>query len=78
MNSQQPSGITAAPDGFTVDVELLARQFHVSPEAFWLELKRGTVSGVVERGEGADAGRTRLSFRYRGRHCSLLLDSAAV
>ena len=78
MPTQQPTGIAIAPDGFTVDVELVARQFRVSPEAFWLDLKRGAVAAVVERGEGDDAGRTRLAFRYRDRRCSIVLDTAAA
>jgi hypothetical protein len=39
----------------------------LSPDAFWREMKRGVVYGVVERGDGDDAGRVRLTFRYRSR-----------
>ena len=45
-----------------------------SPDAFWREMKRGIVYGVVERGEGEDAGRTRLTFRYRARSWSVTLE----
>jgi hypothetical protein len=40
-------------------------------------MKRGIVSGLVERGEGEDAGLTRLTFRYRGRAWSAILEDAA-
>ena len=41
---------------------------------FWREVKRGIVYGVVERGEGEDAGRVRLTFRYRARSWSITLE----
>ena len=37
-------------------------------------MQRGIVYGVVERGEGEDAGRTRLTFRYRARSWSIILE----
>ena len=42
----------------------------LTPDFFWREMKRGIVYGVVERGEGDDAGRVRLTFRYRARSWS--------
>jgi hypothetical protein len=60
--------------GFTVDARLIAGKLGLSPDAFWREMKRGIVYGVVERGEGDDAGRVRLTFRYRARSWSVTLD----
>jgi Family of unknown function (DUF6522) len=40
-------------------------------------MRRGIVYGVVERGEGDDAGRTRLIFRYRARSWSVTLEDRA-
>jgi hypothetical protein len=54
-------------DGFIVDVELVAQELGLVPVVFWQELKRGIVYCVVERGEGVDIGRTRLTLRYRSR-----------
>ncbi len=71
------SPIVLAEDGFVVEAELVARNLGLSPHAFWREMKRGIVYGVVERGEGDDAGRTRLTFRYRARSWSLTLEDAA-
>ena len=64
------SAITYSEAGFTVDAELVAGKLGLSPEAFWREMRRG----VVERGEGDDAGHTRLTFRYRARSWSVTLE----
>jgi hypothetical protein len=74
----QPCGtITCSDDGIVIDAELVARNLGLSPAIFWREMKRGIVSGLVERGEGEDAGLTRLTFRYRGRSWSATLEDAA-
>jgi hypothetical protein len=66
--------VTLSEDGFIVEAELVAAKLGLSPEGFWQEMKRGIVYGVVERGEGDDAGRARLTFRYRSRSWSMTLD----
>ncbi|HEY3912042.1 MAG TPA: DUF6522 family protein [Stellaceae bacterium] len=77
MGQAIDNGIIASADGFVVEVERVARELGLSPEAFWHELKRGIVYSVVERGEGDDRGRTRLSFRYRARCWSIILEEDA-
>lgn len=67
MEQKRSTAIAVSSDGFTVDAELLAHELDLPPDVFWQELKRGIVYGVVERGEGDDSGRTRLTFRYRSR-----------
>ena len=71
-----PTDITVSDEGYVVAAELVAEQIGLSPDVFWREMKRGIVYGVVERGEGEDAGRTRLTFRYRARSWSITLDEA--
>ena len=66
--------ITLSEDDFVVDAKLVAEKLGLSPEVFWQEMKRGIVYGVVERGEGDDAGRARLTFRYRARCWSMTLE----
>lgn len=44
---------------------MVAGELDLSPDDFWREIKRGIVHSVVERGGGEDAGRVRLTFRYR-------------
>lgn len=72
------NAITLTEDGFVVEAELVAEHLGLTPDAFWLEMKRGFIYGVVERGEGDDAGRTRLTFRYRAKSWSITLEDAAV
>jgi Family of unknown function (DUF6522) len=74
IDQDSAAAITQSDDGFVVDAELVAGQLGLLPDAFWRELQRGIVYGVVERGEGTDAGRTRLTFRYRARSWSVTLE----
>ena len=69
-----PNAIVHSADDFIVAAEMAAEKLGLSPDTFWGELKRGIVYGVVERGEGDDAGRTRLTFRYRARSWSVILE----
>jgi len=71
------TGVAFSEDGFVVEAELIAQKLGLSPDAFWREMKRGIVYGVVERGEGDDVGRTRLTFRYRARSWSVTLEDTA-
>jgi uncharacterized protein DUF6522 len=64
-------------DGFVVDAKLVADKLGLLLDALWREMKRGFVSGVVERGEGDDAGRMRLTFRYRARSWFMTLEDIA-
>ncbi|MEF2551059.1 DUF6522 family protein [Aurantimonas sp. A2-1-M11] len=50
-----------------VDSAAIAAALGLPVAFFRAELRRGHVRGTVERGIGADAGRHRLVFRYRGR-----------
>ncbi len=73
MDHRHTDAVTLSADGFTVEAEMVAGELGLSPEAFWREIKRGIVYGVVERGEGEDTGRVRLTFRYRARSWSVTL-----
>lgn len=72
-----PREITHSEDGFVIDVELAAGKLGLSPDTFWQEMKRGIVYSVVERGEGEDAGRMRLTIRYRDRSWSTIFEEIA-
>ena len=76
-NQRSPCGITRSEDGFIVDAALVAGQFGLSLDAFWQEMKRGVVYSVVERGEGEDTGRMRLTIRYRARSWSTTVEEMA-
>lgn len=76
MEQKRSTAIAVSNDGFTVDAELVAHELGLPPDVFWQELKRGIVYGVVERGEGDDSGRTRLTFRYRSRAWCVTVEGA--
>lgn len=66
--------VTREDNSFIVPAELVAEKFGLTPDDFWREMKRGIVYGVVEHGEGEDAGRTRLTFSYRAQSWSMTLE----
>lgn len=74
MEQRRADPIKQSEDGFVVEAELIAAKLGLSPDALWRAMKRGIVYSVVERGEGDDAGRTRLTFRYRARSWSVILE----
>jgi hypothetical protein len=55
-----------------VDAQAAADGLGLPVDVFWEEVKRGLVFSVVERGEGADAGRMRLTLRYRSKSWSTI------
>jgi hypothetical protein len=77
MNQGSSCWITRCEDGFVVDAELVAGELGLPPDTFWQEVRRGIVYSVVERGEGEDAGRVRLTFRYRTQSWSIILEETA-
>jgi hypothetical protein len=74
MDRQSRNAITLSEGGVVVNAELVSGKLGLTPDAFWREMKRGIVYGVMERGEGDDAGRLRLTFRYRARSWSVTLE----
>ena len=51
----------------TVEAEILAPKLGLTVEALKQNMAKGLVMSVAETGENEDAGRTRLTFRYRAR-----------
>lgn len=80
--SDAPRGDDAPPpdmlipdgDGYVVDATALAPRLGLTPAALQREMRKGLVMNSVERGEGADAGRTRVTFRYRARAWALCIE----
>lgn len=58
---------------FEIDSAMVARGMKLTAAHFMAELRRGHVHGLVEKGEGEDDGRYRLSFRYRGRQLQMIV-----
>jgi Family of unknown function (DUF6522) len=72
-DGQTYDAIMLSKDNVLVKAEFVAEKLGLTPDFFWREMKRGIVHGVVERGDGDDAGRVRLTFRYRARSWSVTL-----
>ena len=47
----------------------------VTLEAFLADLRAGRVYSLVERGEGSDAGRLRLTLRHRAKERRLIIEA---
>lgn len=60
---------------FEIDSAIVARSMKLPVAHFMAEMRRGNVHGLVEKGEGEDEGRYRLSFRYRGRALQMIVGS---
>jgi hypothetical protein len=66
MNASPPV-IEIHGDDVTVEATYLAARLGLSMDRLQTEMRRGIVYSVVERGMGEDSGRLRLTFRYRTR-----------
>ena len=58
-----------------VEAEALAPKLGLSTEALKEHMAKGLVVSVTETGENEDAGRTRLTFRYRARVWRVVIES---
>lgn len=70
------SNAICVDDGeITVEAEVLAPKLGLSIEALKENMAKGLVVSVTETGENEDAGRTRLTFRYRARVWRVVIES---
>jgi len=73
--SALPSSAVMIGDGeITIAADPLAQKLRLSVEALKAEMRRGYVYSVSERGIDEDAGRTRLTFRYRTRSWTVVVE----
>jgi hypothetical protein len=71
-----PGPAISIEDGeITIDAELLANGLGISAAVLQAGMPKGIVSTVVETGIDEDAGLTRLTFRYRSRTWTVVVDS---
>lgn len=61
-------------DGFTIAAEDLGPLIGVAPAEVPILMRAGTITSRFERGEGADAGRCRLTFIHANRRLALIVD----
>lgn len=57
-----------------IDAAVAARAMKFAVEYFLRQMQSGAIRGRVERGSGEDEGRHRLSFRYRDRELTMIVD----
>ena len=74
MSPVPASAITIADGEITVNAELLAPKLGLSAEALKAEMRKGNVSSVAETGIEEDTGRTRVTFRYRTRAWTVVVE----
>lgn len=72
MPTARSSAVACGVGEVIVDAQAAADGLGLPVDVFWREFKRGLVFGVVERGEGEDAGRMRLTLRYRSKSWSVI------
>jgi hypothetical protein len=62
--------------GFQVDARILGQDLRLDAAAVPMLMREGRITGRCERGDGADAGRHRLTFFYGNRRLRLIVDAA--
>jgi len=70
-----PPAVEVRGDEATIEASFLAAKLGLSVDRLRVEMQRGIVYGVVERGIGEDAGRLRLTFRYRARTWTVVVEA---
>jgi hypothetical protein len=74
MSPVPASAIVIVDDGIIIDAEVLAPKLGLSAEALKGEMRKGIVYSVAEAGVDEDAGRIRLTFRYRTRAWTVVVE----
>jgi hypothetical protein len=70
-----PPTIEIEGDEATIKAGFLAAKLGLSVDRLRAEMERRIVYGTVERGVGNDAGRLRLTFRYRARSWTVVVEA---
>jgi len=73
-----PPVIEVHGEQITIEAGYLAAKLGLSVDQLQAEMRRGIVYGVVERGIGEDAGRLRLTFRYRARSWTVVIEPDGI
>jgi hypothetical protein len=70
-----PASVISVQNGESVvDAEFLAAKHGLSMDSLKAEVRRRLVNSVTERGIDEDEGRTRLTFRYRARSLTVVVN----
>ena len=74
MTTVLGSFISIADGDITIDAELVASKLGLSASSLMTEMRKGIVYSVTETGIDEDVGRTRLTFRYRSRAWTVVVN----
>ncbi len=74
MVKTSDSTISIGADGLTIEANFVAPKLGLTPESLMSELREGHVRGVIETGAGEDMGRTRVTFTYRSRIWTVVVE----
>ena len=72
--SQPDPPIKAREQEITIEAAYLAAHLGLTVQELRAEMRRGIVFGVTERGIDGDLGRKRLTFQYRARSWSVVIE----
>jgi hypothetical protein len=74
MSTRSSSAVIIEDGEITIAAYLLAQKLRLSVEALKAETRRGYVYSLAEQRVAGDAGRTRLTFRYRTRSWTVVVE----
>ena len=74
MSALSSSAVTIEDGEITIAADLLAQKLGLSSEGLKAEMRRGYVYSLGEQGIAEDAGCTRLTFRYRSRSWTVVVE----
>jgi Family of unknown function (DUF6522) len=74
MSALSSSAVTIEDGEITIAADLLAQQLGLSVEVLKEQTRRGYVYSLAEQGVAEDPGRTRLTFRYRTRSWTVVVE----
>ena len=67
MTRHSPTDVSIVDGNITIDAEALAPKLGLSVDGLKEKMANGLVTSIAETGVDEDAGRARLTFRYRAR-----------
>ncbi len=70
--------IEIGSDLIQVDAEVVAKALKIAPRELQQRMREGTVTSRFEHGEGADAGRVRLTFYSDSRRARITADTSGA
>ena len=74
MSALSSSAVTIEDGEITIAADLLAQKLGLSSEGLKAEMRRGYVFSLGKQGIAEDAGCTRLTFRYRSRSWTVVVE----